>query len=553
MTLSLSASVFPDEMTRRVTSEPTMRAGIRPHRRSWPLRGRGYLRLTGAVVMAGWLAGLVVFSIVLYQRHNLTADFATYNQAWSLLGHGHLNPYDTIYGSHPFWKSDFELVIWPLALLHLVTPQPIVLLFVQDLAVAASGFVAFVWIADYLEWRRVTWWTAVAVCVLVLVVTIVNPGVYQTLLYDFHIEPIATVFVLLAARDLWWGRLRRSWIWIALVLLCGSFAAITLVGLGVSAVLAGRTTRRQGALVIVTALAWLGLISLLGADAGSGLDNYAYLANRAHLSGASGIALIVGGMLAHPSRVVNVIHERLHYVWMLIKPVGIVGLASAWGFGVPFVVMLTNALNAQYGFIFQAFQNFAVFSFLLFGTVTVLVWMSQRIRLGWIVALVVGIAVTAQALTYGLTASPGNIRWAVSRVSNGAGAAMTTALARTPSQAEVIATIGIMGRFSGRPAAYWFGPGGTTPVTARPVVFVFDPANENTIPQATPADDEQAIAFVRDTLGARTLVDRSGVVALEWQPPAGTTRVVFPPVPRPPDTGGTGVPAPRPPGHRATG
>ncbi len=539
MTLSRPAPLVSERVTSRAADTTARPAAIRTHGRSWPARGRRYLKVTGAIVMAAWCAGLVVFSTVLYQRHNLTADFATYNQAWTLIGHGHLNPFDTVYGGFPFIKSDLELIIWPLALLHLLTPQPIVLLWVQDLAVAASGFVLFLWIADYLERRRVTWWATVGISALAVVVVIVNPGVYQTLLYDFHIEPISTLFVLLAGRDLWWGRFRRAWIWIAIALLCGSFAAITLVGLGLSALLAGQATRRQGVLVIAAAIGWLGLISLLGSDAGSGLDSYAYLAGRSHLSGASSIALILAGIVSHPSRVVTVVHERLHYLWVLIKPVGVIGLASAWGFGVPFVVMLTNVLNSSYGFIFQAFQNFAMFSFLLFGTVTVLIWLAQRVRFGWIGAAGIGVAVSVVALTYGLTTFPGNIRWAVDRVGTAQAAALSSALARTPPKAETISTIGIMGRFAGRPAAYWYGPGGTTPVTARPVVFVFDPANENTIPQATPADDQEAIAFVRDTLGAKTLVDRAGVAAFEWQPPSGVTHVTFPHAPRPAGRRGT--------------
>ena len=540
MTIFRPAPPVPDHVTSRIAPTAARSAAIRPHGRSWPAHGRRYLRIGGAIVTAAWLAGLVVFSTVLYQRNNLTADFATYNQAWTLIGQGHLNPFATIYGGYPFIKSDLELIIWPLALLHLITPQPIVLLLIQDLAVAACGFIVFVWIADYLEWRRVGWWVTVAISTMVLAVVIVNPGIYQTLLYDFHIEPISTVFILLAARELWWGRFRRAWIWIAVALLCGSFAAITLVGLGLSALLAGRATRRQGVLVLAAAIGWLGVISLLGADTGSGLNNYAYLAGRTHLSGTTGIALVLGAIFSHPSRVVTIVHERLHYVWLLIKPVGVVGLASAWGFGVPFVVMLTDLLNSQYEFIFQAFQNFAVFFFLLFGAVTVLVWLAQRLRLGWLFAATIGVAVSVVALTYGATTSPGNIQWAVSRVGTAQAAALNSALARTPPQAEVIATVGIMGRFAGRPAVYWYGPGGRPPITARPVVFVFDPANENTIPQANPADDEAAIGFVRGTLGARTILDQAGVVALEWQPPPGITHLRFPWLSAPPRARGRG-------------
>ena len=87
--------------------------------------------------------------------------------------------------------------------------------------------------------------------IVVLTVLVANPGAYQTLSFDFHLEPISTLFVLLAGRDLWLGRHRRAWIWVGVVLLCGSFAAITLVGLGISALLAGRATRSQGAILIV--------------------------------------------------------------------------------------------------------------------------------------------------------------------------------------------------------------------------------------------------------------------------------------------------------------
>ena len=83
------------------------------------------------------MIGLVAFSTVLYHRNFLAEDFATYNQAWTLIGQGHLNPYDTVF-SFPFLKSDFELIVWPLAIVRLVVPNSAVLLWVQDAAVAGS-------------------------------------------------------------------------------------------------------------------------------------------------------------------------------------------------------------------------------------------------------------------------------------------------------------------------------------------------------------------------------------------------------------------------------
>ena len=329
-----------------------------------------WLRMAGAVVMGLWCIGLVVFSTIIYNHDNLGQDFATYNQAWTLIGQGHLNPYDTIY-RFPFIKADFEFIIWPLALVHLIYPGSVALLWIQDLAVAGSGFVVYLWIMDYLERRRVSWWAAAGIGSVVIVVLIASPGAYQIYYYDFHLEPISTVFVLLAGRDLWSGRHRRAWIWVVLALTCGTFAAITLVGLGISALLAGRETRRQGGLVVAAAIGWLAVVSVLGASAGSGISTYAYLVGRRTLSGPSGIAVLMSGLLIHPSRVINQLHERLASIYILLKQVGVVGLASAWGFGVPVVVMLTNALSAN-TLINQAFQNAAVYPFVLLGTVMVL-------------------------------------------------------------------------------------------------------------------------------------------------------------------------------------
>lgn len=483
-----------------------------------------WLRVAGAVVMGLWFIGLVVYSTTIYHHDFLGEDFATYNQAWTLIGQGHLNPYDTIY-HFPFIKNDFELIIWPLALVHLVYPGSVALLWIQDLAVAGSGFVVFLWIVDYLERRTVPWWPAAGVASVVLAVLVASPGAYQILYFDFHMEPISTVFVLLAGRDLWSGRHRRAWIWVVMVLACGTFAAITLVGLGISALLAGRETRRQGALVVAAAICWLAVVSVLGASAGSGIDTYAHLVGRRTLSGPTGIAILVSGLLLHPTRVIDQLHERLTSMYVLLKQFGVVGLASAWGFGVPVVVMVTNALSANTALINQAFQNAAVYPFVLLGTVMVLVWTAQRFQYGWIPAIAVALVVTVQALSYGVGLAPANVRFGISQVGEVPAIQIRRALALTPADAEVISTIGIMGRFCSRPHCYWFYPNGSFPVLSREVVFVFDPAAEDPIPVADAGDDIRAIAFVRNRLHARTLVDSDGITALAWRPPAGTTRV----------------------------
>ena len=483
----------------------------------------------GAAVLLVWAVGLAVLSTVVYHRNFLGEDFAQYNQAWTLIGTGHLNPFDTVYG-YPFVKSDFELIMWPLALLHLVTPSPVVLLWLQDLSIAGTGIVSFVWITEYLERKEVAWRWGVGVGVVALVVIMVNPGVYRTLQFDVHMEPLATFFLLLAGRDLWHGRLRRSWVWVALVLACGSFSAVMVVGLGISALLAGRETRRSGLLLIGTGVVWTGLISVLHASLGSGIDLYAYLAGRTTLPDTGGVALIAAGIVTHPWRVVDHLFGRLGDAYTLLKPVGVIGLASAWGFGVPFTVLVADALDSRPDFLRDSYQNFAVFPFVLLGTVMVLVWVADRVSWGWIASVVVGAAVLAQALDWGATASPASVQWTLAQVPAPTGAALRTALARTPPGAETIVSLSVMGRFCGRRWCYFFYPDGARPVYTHDVVFVFATADE---PLTTPAGVLYAVAYVQDHLHARVLVDSANVAAFLWTPPPGTASVTVPTAPPP--------------------
>ncbi len=484
------------------------------------------LHLAGIVVLGLWLVGLVVFSTLIYRSFFLSEDFATYNQAWIGIAHGRLNPLDTIY-QISFVKADFELIIWPLALVHFVFPQPVVLLYVQDLAAAGCGLVTYLWILEFLERQRLPRSPAILVASAVLVVTVVDPGIYQAVGFDLHMEPIATLFLLLAARDLWRGRIGRAWWWIAAVLLCGSFAAIMVVGLGISALLAGRSTRWPGIGLIAAGMAWTALISVLHADGGSDITNFAYLAGRASIP-AGGVMLVVTGVLGHPGRALHNLYIRYPYMWLHIRAAGIVGLASAWGFGVPAVVMLVNGLDSHLNFSRSAFQNFAVLPFVLVGTVMVLVWLSEHVHRGQLVAVVVAVLVLGEAVTFGIEQSPQAIRQTLAEVQAGPAAALGTALAKTPANAEVVSTMGVMGRFSSREYCYFFERYRNLPVHGNTVVFVFSTSNLELI---SAAGMQLAITYVRENLHAQPLVDTAGVTAFLWHPPAGTSGVRIPTVP----------------------
>ncbi len=173
------------------------------------------VRIAGWLAFALWALGLCLYSTVQYHHFVLAEDFGQYSQAWTLIGRGHLNPLDTIYG-FPFLRANFELAMWPLALLHLVLPQPVVLLWVQDLSVAGTGLVAYLWVGDVLERARVALWPTVLVAISIVIVTVTNPAMYETIAFDFHLEATATLFLVLAARDLWRGRTARAWVFVAI-------------------------------------------------------------------------------------------------------------------------------------------------------------------------------------------------------------------------------------------------------------------------------------------------------------------------------------------------
>jgi uncharacterized membrane protein len=484
------------------------------------------IRMFFWVAFALWFVALVVVSASLYRRFFLAEDFGIYNQAWTLVGRGHLNPYNTVYG-YPFFKADFELIIGPLALLHVLFPQPFVLLVVQDMCIAGSGLVACLWIIDVLERSATPIWAASIIAAGVVLITVVSPVMYQTVFFDVHLETISTLFLLLAGRDLWNGRSRRAWVFAGIILLCGSAATISLLGLGISAVLAGRSTRRQGLLFMAAGFGWLVVINLLHAAQASS-NGYAYLADRSSLVGIGGLVAVAGAVVVHPLRVVHQLHARLTDIWALLRPAGVIGLASSWGFGVPVVVLLTDSLNSSPVYITQGFQNFAVYPFVLVGTVMVLTWIAARLRPRHIlVGLVglVGLALACQAMAFGFGRSPGDVRWFLAqRASPAQAAQLQAALAKTPNDAEVISVLSVMGRFCGRPSCYSINWYRAEPVQSADVVFVFAPNYEG----APLGLVHSSIDHIRNGLHARVLADADGVTVLEWRPPVGTKQVTLP-------------------------
>lgn len=487
----------------------------------------GRLRTGVLVLLAVQLAVMAVVSLVEYRRYALGVGFGTYSQAWTAIAHGHLDPVSSLIGKS-FWRNDAELVLWPLALLYWVFPHPVTLLWVQDAALVAIEYVALGWMAEIVaaglgadRRRRALVWGCV-------VVTVADPFLYYSAAYDFHSEILAALFVLLAARALWAGRHRQLWIVVPLGLATSGLSALYIAGVGVAGVLAGRRSRRAGAVVAAAALAWVVVVtSAGGAEFGyaHSLGSwYGYLVGPHH--GSVTVSSVLGGALSHPVTAVHMLAGRWVAVLDLLLAAGLVGVVWPWAWPVAVVVIVPSALNANPAFVSPqaAFQNFAALPLVAVGSVAVMVRLLDRRAGGgqaaaaaalWVVGLVVLGATLFPRL-------PGD--WVSVRPE--ASATLARVDAAAPANAEMIVSWGVAGRFATRADFRGYGADSVFPVDRSLVVFVFAPGQG--IYGVAPAAARRAIADVRWRLHATVLAQGGGVEAFAWKPPAEVTSVTLP-------------------------
>jgi hypothetical protein len=480
---------------------------------------------------------MIAWSGHLYARFDLSTDFGVFYQAWHQIAHGDLNPYSTLnphnyphYG-YPFWRNHFELLMWPMALLWFVYPHGIVLLWVQDLAIAGATLVAFFWSCEILERH----WSGGrggirGVALGSLVVLFANPWTWWSASFDFHLQALATLIVLLAGRDLWRGR-RRMWVWVGILLLCGNVSVSYLVGLGITGLLMSRRTRRTGAALVALSVGALAVIGAIGGSEGTLISNYAYLAG-AGPGQAAGLGSILGGIVSHPGRALRMLKSRLEVIYYILAASGLVGIVAPIGLGIGLVVLISNELNGSPVFASPdaSFQSLPVYYFVLVGTVAGLAWLARR-HLARAKALTValGAVLLVQALVLSALWLP-RARSAFSNVGSAAAAQLEAISGRIPPGAEVVASQGVVGRFSGRRLAYPFldiyDNGQTVPVYGSSVYFVLAPSEG--IEYATASQTLSAVAFLQRDLHAAELSRSAGIYAFRWTRPRGISSITFP-------------------------
>jgi Predicted membrane protein (DUF2079) len=478
------------------------------------------IKRIGYLVLGIQLGLTLAWSTLLYNRFAVTFDFSIFEQAWTLIAHGHMDPFNTIKGTY-FWQDHSEFFLWPLAVLYWIWPQGVVLLWLQDIAVVAAEAVAFLWlrqVAERLYPRGATWLTATGLLLLVA-----NPWTWWALSWDFHSETTAMPFAVLLAWDLYNHR-RRAWLWVVPLLASGDVAATYIAAIGVGAALASKRQRTTGCLLAAIGVVATVIITLVHGNLGSGggLQAYGYLASSGPTPGHEGLGKLVLGIASHPGNVLSQLWGKRYDMWANLAPSGLPGFGYVWL--LPMAVNILAANNLFAGILFAApgFQSLPLYIFMPIGTVAVLAMLIRRHRI--VAALLAGFVIL-EAIGYAVVWLPQTpSQWL--RVSAPQAATLARIEAEIPASAEVFASQGIMGRFAGRlDIQSLFGPG-PLPLQGGTAWFVIAP--NAGIETMQPAAAMQLIAELAGPLHARLMADANGVWAFRWQPSAGARSFVVP-------------------------
>ena len=499
------------------------------------VRPQGRIRMVWRIalcLLGVQLVGMLVFTTIQYQRFNLTNDFAGYAQAWTAIAHGHMSPFSSVL-TVPFWRNDFELLMWPLALFYWVYPHAVTLLWLQVFAVVGGELVVLAWARDAVKRRPQDKALAPLLLGLVASLLLFTPWSWYTIGFDFHFVPFATLFALLAARDLWAGRYRRSLVvWVPLTLLSAAAGgALLVIGIGLASLLSRNGPRRVAIAVVILGVTWLTLAAGLGAMRFEGLQlssMYGYLSG--HPKGPFGLGNVVEGLVANPLAAFNMFESHLGYILGYVVSAGIIGLYSRWGLLIALIVLLPSAVNSNPDFIHfaQAFQSWPAVLFLIAAYVLALQRVAGNAPLARSALYAVGtitiVLAASVSLIFGFSI-PGYIE----RVSPAAAGELSEIQRMAPAGDELIVSQGVIGRFGGGHTAlsYWArGAPRMYSLDGKPVVFIFAPVQGTA--EGFPEETQRAIEYVGTVLNARVLLEGSGIWAFSWTPKRGMTSLVLP-------------------------
>lgn len=526
-----------------------------PARREWPVALRR-VRIVGIVVLCVQFVVFAWWSHALVSRFSLTPDFAFYQQALYLIGHGTFDPHSTvvIQIGHPFWSNLGEFIFWPLAIVVRIWPQPITLKILQDLALIGAEAIALLWICDIAADRArrgVPVRTCVGLVVLGIIFLASNPWIFWSAAFDVHNEPFGAFFLAGAARDIYRGR-RTTWVWAALTVLCGAPETTYVAALGASAVLSGRQRSRQGIGLMILGIGWLLLLSAIHGVGGAGIGEYGSLLSASEArkaASASPAVSIVKAVLEHPGNVLTTLWANHTKTWAVLSPVGLVGL-----FWLPVLLPAVliageSALSAPaLGFSSPGPQTVALAPLAIVGTVVFCAALASRRsrRTRWLQPAVVTL-LAANSVGWAIIWLPQlNATWM--RVPANAATVLKRVASQISSQDEVIVSQGVAGNFGSRKALYALSDGdwlqaarqlragkslsndaslasSKYTVSARKVWIVITPTIGI---ETTPSAQQYAnVEQLRANPEMHMVADSDGVWAFEWSPRPATKHLTL--------------------------
>ena len=487
-----------------------------PSRRRWPARvGYGLLALQ--------LGAMFLFSWVQYRRYGLTNDFGGYAQAWSLIGHGHLDPYVTVFRVH-FLHNNLDLAMYPLALIGRLVDTPVMLSWAQDAAVVATEAVVLAWTRSILEPQRMRLGRlGDASLVVVAGMLAANPWSWETAAFSLHFEAFATFFAVLVARDIWRSRYRLVPLWAVLAIGSESLGSLYLIAVG-TAVAASRSLARRDRIagLALTGSGLIGLVvisslHLIGRAGTTFNSAYSYLI-KGH-TGSVGPLTLLAGLVTHLPAALSQLFSHLPYVVGYVVAGGAIGLLTPWGLAAVVVIITPNALSGELPFIAfpGAFQSWPAEPFLVVGSVIALVGYLSRRQPGFrltandrrLMAVVLAPALTLSILE--LATVPR--RW---MTTTEVGRELATIDSQIPGDAEVVANQNEIGRFAlGRQAYDYVKAGDVVPLTEPTMVVI-----ARKIPDRS---GQKMLQDLSDELiGARTIFDGRTFRAYLWSRPPDT-------------------------------
>ncbi len=496
-------------------------------RADWPTALRRLQRIGLALIGLQFLA-FCIWSAILVHRVALTHDFMTYEQAIYLISHGHLDPFSSSLG-YPFWQDHGTFLLWPLAYLDWLWPHPVTLLWLQDAFTAGAEAVAFVWVCEIasMHVRRVEDKRLVWACVSVaLIILVINPWIAWTVSADFHIEPLAMVWIVAAARDLFAGR-KRMWLWVALAMLSGDVGASCCAALGVSAIIAGRRWWRTGLVLALTGVVWMMALGAVHATKGTQPGFFAplLLGHTGHVASSTSSVDILKALVRHPDRAVRAVGANILNVLANLSAGGLLGLLWPPTMVPIALILLESALTHGPRFSDPGVQNLPVYVLGAVGTAAVCLKLARgrlhgrRRGLMWMLLVLLAV----NAIGWAVVWLPQLSRtWL--RVDSQPAASLRQLATRVGPSDQVVVQSGVSTDFSQRPFVHpTFKLPTTFTVRAKHVWLVFAPVQG--IEQAAPSDIDGAMTSLASLPHMHLAFAENGIWGFEWTPPDGVRRL----------------------------